>query len=324
MWKLGNLNVNGKIVLGPMAGITSEGYRKYLNSFGADICVTEMVSDMGLIYDNQETKDYVRFSPDSALTGVQLFGHDPDCIARAALKALEINNNIDFFDINMGCPVPKVVKTGAGSALLDSPETMKEIIKKVKAVTKLPVTAKIRLGFNQINVFETISALEEGGVDAISIHARLRKEYYYGSPNFEILRDIRSKMKVPLIISGNIYTVDDAINALAITGADAVMVARGGIGNPWLIKQLKTYFETGEKIPSSSFDEQVTYCLKLAQSLIDEKGEKRAMMIYRSIAPKFFLGFPNSKQLRTKLATSLNNFEDISKIIEQYKEENQL
>lgn len=321
MWKLGNYEIKGKILLAPMAGFTSEGYRKYLNTFGVDVCVTEMVSDMGLIYGNQETKNYVTYENDSTITGVQLFGHDPECLAKAALKALEINKNIQYFDVNMGCPVPKVVKTGAGSALLDYPETIKQIINKIKETTGLPVTAKIRLGYNTVNVFDTIKVLEEAGVDAIGIHARTRKEYYYGEPNFEILRDIRSKMNVPLIISGNIYSLDDAINAMSITGADAVMVARGGIGNPFLITQIKTYFETGERLPNPSFDEQVEYCLALAKSMIEEKGEKKAMAIYRSIAPKFFLGYPNAKQLRTKLAMNLFTFNDLSKIINEYKEE---
>ena len=321
MWKIGNYEIKGKVLLAPMAGFTSEGYRKYLNTFGVDVCVTEMVSDMGLIYGNQETKNYVTYENDSTITGVQLFGHDPECLAKASLKALEINKNIQYFDINMGCPVPKVVKTGAGSALLDYPETIKQIIIKIKEATGLPVTAKIRLGYNSINVFDTIKVLEEAGVDAIGIHARTRKEYYYGTPNFEILRDLRSKMKVPLIISGNIYTLDDAINAISITGADAVMVARGGIGNPFLITQIKTYFETGERLPNPSFDEQVNYCLALAKSMIEEKGEKKAMAIYRSIAPKFFLGYPNAKQLRTKLAMNLFTFNDLSSIINEYKEE---
>ena len=321
MWKLGNYEIKGKVVLAPMAGFTSEGYRKYLNTFGVDVCVTEM----GLIYENQETKNYITYKRDNTITGVQLFGHDPECLAKAALKALEINPDIEFFDVNMGCPVPKVVKTGAGSALLDYPETIKEIIIKIKETTGLPVTAKIRLGFNDINVFDTIKVLEEAGVAAIGIHARLRKDYYYGTPNFEILRDLQSKMTAPLIISGNIYTLDDAINALNITGASAVMVARGGIGNPYLITQIKTYFDTGERLMNPSFDEQVNYCLELAKSMIEEKGEKKAMAIYRSIAPKFFLGYPNAKALRTKLATSLYTYQSLVDIIDEYKNElNQL
>ena len=322
MWKLGNYEIKGKVVLAPMAGITSEGYRKYLNSFGVDICVTEMVSDMGLIYENKETEGYVKFEKDNVLTGLQLFGSNPDNLAKACTLAININPDIDFIDVNMGCPVPKVTKTGAGSALMLNPKLCGEIIKAIKSVTDKPVTAKIRLGYNEVNFLDVIKALEEAGVDAIGIHARTRKELYMGEPHFDLLKDLRSKMKVPLMVSGNIYTLDDAINALEITGADAVMVARGGMGNPFLIKQIKTYFETGERLPNPSFLEQCEYCLELAKSMCEEKGELTAMRIYRGIAPKFFSGFANSRVLRTVLATSLTDYQSLVNILDEFKKEN--
>ena len=151
MWKLGKFDIKGKVVLAPMAGYTSGGYRKYLNSFGVDICVTEMVSDMGLIYQNKETESYVKFKKDNVLTGLQLFGSDPDYMAKAARRVLDINPDIDFFDVNMGCPVPKVTKTGAGSHLMLNPRLAGDIIRALKSVTDKPVTAKIRLGYNEVN-----------------------------------------------------------------------------------------------------------------------------------------------------------------------------
>ena len=305
-----------------MAGVTSEGYRKYLNTFGVDVCVSEMVSDMGLIYQNKETESYVKKQKDGVLTGVQLFGAKPENLANAARRAIEINPEIDFFDVNMGCPVPKVTKTGAGSALMLNPKLCGEIVKAIKSVTDKPVTAKIRLGYNEVNFLDVIKALEEAGVDAIGIHARTRKELYMGEPHFDLLKDLRSKMKVPLMVSGNIYTLDDAINALEITGADAVMVARGGMGNPFLIKQIKTYFETGERLPNPSFLEQCVYCLELAKSMCEEKGELTAMRIYRGIAPKFFSGFANSRVLRTVLATSLTDYQSLVNILDEFKKEN--
>ena len=305
-----------------MAGITSEGYRKYLNTFGVDICVSEMVSDMGLIYQNKETESYVKYQKDGTLTGVQLFGAKPENLAKAATRALELNPEIDFFDVNMGCPVPKVTKTGAGSALMLNPKLCGEVIKAIKSVTDKPVTAKIRLGYNEVNFLDVIKALEDAGVDAIGIHARTRKELYMGEPHFDLLKGLRSKMKVPLMVSGNIYTLDDAINALQITGADAVMVARGGMGNPYLIKQIKTYFETGERLPNPSFLEQCEYCLALAKSICEEKGELTAMRIYRGIAPKFFSGFANSRTLRTVLATSLTDYQSLVNILDEFKKEN--
>ena len=322
MWKLGKFVIEGKVVLAPMAGVTSEGYRKYLNTFGVDVCVSEMVSDMGLIYQNKETESYVKYQKDGVLTGVQLFGAKPENLANAARRAIEINPEIDFFDVNMGCPVPKVTKTGAGSALMLNPKLCGEIIKAIKSVTDKPVTAKIRLGYNEVNFLDVIKALEEAGVDAIGIHARTRKELYMGEPHFDLLKDLRSKMKVPLMVSGNIYTLDDAIKALEITGADAVMVARGGMGNPFLIKQIKTYFETGERLPNPSFLEQCEYCLELAKSMCEEKGELTAMRIYRGIAPKFFSGFANSRVLRTVLATSLTDYQSLVNILDKFKKEN--
>ena len=274
-----------------------------------------------MIYENKETESYVNYEKDHTLTGVQLFGSKPENMAKAAVRALELNPNIDFFDVNMGCPVPKVTKTGAGSALMLNPKLCGEIVKAIKEATNKPVTAKIRLGYNEVNFLEVIKELENGGVDAIAIHARTRKELYVGEPHYELLKDLRKKMNVPLIVSGNIYTLDDAINALEITEADAVMVARGGMGNPYLITQIKTYFETGERLPNPSFFEQCEYCLALARYLVEEKGELTAMRIYRGIAPKFFSGFPNSRTLRTVLATSLTDYRSLVNIIEEFKQE---
>ena len=319
MWKLGKFEIKGKIVLAPMAGITSEGYRKYLNSFGVDICVTEMVSDMGLIYGNKETESYVKFEKDNVLTGLQLFGSNPENMAKATVIALNLNPNIDFIDVNMGCPVPKVTKTGAGSSLMLKPELAGDIIKAIKSVTDKPVTAKIRLGYNEVNFKEVIKALENSGAAMIGIHARTRKELYSGEPHFDLLKDLRKEMSVPLVVSGNIYSLDDAIKALDISGADAVMIARGGVGNPFLIKQIKRYFETGERLPNPSFLEQCDYCLNLAKSMIEEKDEYTAMRIYRGIAPKFFSGFPNSRTLRTVLATSITDYQSLVNIIEEFK-----
>ena len=321
MWKLGDLNIEGKVVLAPMAGVTSAGYRKYLNTFGVDISVTEMVSDMGLIYQNKETESYVAYEKDHTLTGVQLFGSKPENMAKAATISLNLNPNIDFFDVNMGCPVPKVTKTGAGSALMLNPKLCGEIVKAIKEATNKPVTAKIRLGYNEVNFLDVIQELENSGVDAIAIHARTRKELYMGTPHYDLLKDLRKKMTVPLIVSGNIYTLDDAINALDITGADAVMVARGGMGNPFLITQIKHYLETGEKLANPSFLEQCDYCLALARSIVEEKGELSAMRIYRGIAPKFFSGFANSRTLRTVLATSLTDYQSLVNILDEFKKE---
>jgi len=321
MWKIGNIEIEGRVVLAPMAGYTSLGYRKFMKPFGVALEYTEMVSDMGLIYDNLETKTYVDF-PKQFPTGVQLFGNSPKTLAESALIAQKLNKNIDFFDVNMGCPVPKVTKPGSGSSLLKNPKLCCEIIKAIKEATGLPCTAKIRLGIDEknINFKEVISELEKAGVDAIAIHARTKKELYTGLPHFDMLKNLRKEMNVPLIISGNIFTLDDAINAVEITGADAVMVARGGIGNPWLIKQIDAYFKTGEKLPPASLKENINFCRQLGQCLIEEKGEAVAMRLYRAMAPKFFVGIPNAKIIKNQLATQLVDKKSLENILNELEQ----
>ena len=319
MFKIGNIEIKNKVLLAPMAGITSFGYRKFMSQFGPGLVVTEMVSDMGLLYGNKETKSYLEFERLNIPTGVQLFGNSAENIAKSALICEKLNPNIDYFDINMACPVNKVTKTGAGSYLLKNPKLCGEIVKAVKEATYKPVTAKIRLGVDSkhINFLEVIEELEKAGVDMIAIHPRTTKEMYSGLPHWELLKDLRSKMSVPLVVSGNIYTVEDAVKALEITGADAVMIARGGVGNPRLITNINNYFE-GKDIELPSLKEQIAYCLELARDLIDEKGEKIAMRVYRGIATKFLDGFPNSKPVKCRLSQELNTFDDLKRILDEY------
>ena len=321
MWKIGDIEISGKVMLAPMAGVTSFGYRKFMEKFGVGVTVTEMVSDMGLIYGNKETSEYINFTKTGVPVGVQLFGSDPKNIAKAAEIVAKTVPFLDFIDVNMGCPVPKVTRNGAGSSLLKNPKLAGEIIRAIKEVVDVPVTAKIRLGWDDksINFLEVISELENAGVAMIGIHARTTKQLYYGEPQYELIRDLRKKMSVPLVVSGNIYTLEDAKKALEITGAEAVMVARGGMGNPTLIKQINRYYEDGTVLPDSTFDEQVNYCLELARYLIEEKGEDKAMRIYRSIAPKFFKAIPEVKKLNSRLASELTTYDSLVEIINDYK-----
>lgn len=326
MWKLGNYQIESKVVLGPMAGITFKSYREFMSQFGFGVCVTEMVSDMGLIYGNKETEEYVSFKKGNYLTGVQLFGHEPENVKKAAEIALNLNPNIDFFDFNMGCPVPKVTNAGAGSALMKNPKLCGDIIRAIKEVTDLPVSAKIRLGWdnNSINYLEVIKELEEAGVDMIAIHSRTRKELYSGEPHHDLLKDLRKKMSVPLVISGNIYTLDDAINAMNITGADAVMVARGGIGNPFLLKQIEQYYKDGNRLESPSLKEQLEWCYELGYKISEDKGESSGMRIYRAIAPKFVIGIPNAKKYKNRLCTELIDLKSLKVILKDIADDNEI
>ncbi len=324
MWKFKNFEIDSRVVLAPMAGITFKSYREYMANFGFGVCVTEMVSDMGLIYGNEETKTYIDFQKGNFLTGVQLFGKDPKNIKKAAEIALNSNPNIDFFDVNMGCPVPKVVDAGAGSALMKNPKLCGDIIRALKEVTDKPISAKIRLGWDNksINYLEVIKELEEAGIDMIAIHSRTRKELYLGEPHHELLKDLRKQMNVPLVISGNIYSLDDAIKAMEITGADAVMVARGGVGNPFLLTQINAYYKTGERLPNPSLKEQLQYCYDLGLKVIEEKGEERGLRIYRGIAPKFFTGIKNVKQYRLRLSAELTDINSLKEILNDIAKDN--
>lgn len=321
MFKVGNIEIKSKVVLAPMAGVTSLAYRDFMKPFGVGLSVTEMVSDCGLIYENKKTIDYLKTSELERPVAIQLFGSEAETIIKAMEVVIKENPNFDFFDINLGCPVPKVTKAGSGSALLKNPAKLGEMFKKICAASPKPVTAKIRLGYSEdnINFLENIKVLEESGVAAIGIHARTTSQLYSGKARYELLKDLRDKMNVPLFVSGDIYTLDDAIRALEITKADAVMVARGGVGNPRLVEQIDHYFKTGERLPNATLKENIEYLEKFADMLIEEKGEYRAMSILRGIAPKFLDGFPGMKPYKNKLAQSLSTRASLARILDEIR-----
>ena len=323
MFKIGNVEINGKIVLAPMAGVTSLAYRNFMKPFGVALTVTEMVSDCGLIYDNKKTIDYIKTTEFERPVAIQLFGSSAETICKAMDIVLKINPNIDMFDINLGCPAPKVTKTGAGSALLRDPKKLEEMFTVICKHSPIPVTAKIRLGWNEesINFKENIAALEKAGIAAIGLHARTTRAGYAGKPRWDLVKNLRDEMSVPLIVSGDMYEVSDAIKALETTHADAIMVARGGVGNPKLIERINSHFNDNVDLPKATLEESKEYLLRLADMMIEEKGEYSAMMVLRGIAPKFFLGIPGTKKLRSKLASALTTKQGLVRIMDELKED---
>jgi len=317
MWKIGDVEINSKVVLAPMAGVTSFAYRNFMKQFGVGLCVTEMVSDCGLIYGNQKTLDYLKTSYDEQPVAIQLFGSDSNNICKAIDIVLEKNPMIKIIDINLGCPVPKVTKNGAGSALLKDPKILGEFMHKICEHSPVPITAKIRLGWdnNKINFRENIHELEDAGVKAIGIHVRTAVQGYTGKANYELIRNLGEEMKVPLIVSGDIYTLDDAINVLEISKASAVMVARGGVGNPYLITQINEYFNQGKKLPNVSLDTNIKYLLEYTDMLIAEKGERQALSILRGIAPKFLNNYPGTKILKNQIAQTITTRDSLVRIL---------
>ncbi|MDY0177678.1 MAG: tRNA-dihydrouridine synthase family protein [Bacilli bacterium] len=318
-YKIGKLKIKGPVMLAPMAGVTFCSYRNFMKKFGVDISVTEMISDCGLIYGNEQTIEYLKTTKEERPVGIQLFGSKVENLAKAIEIVAKTAQNYDFIDINLGCPVPKVTKTGAGSALLKNPQKLGEMMQKLVAASPVPVTAKIRLGIDDkhLNFLEVISELEKAGVSMIGIHARTTKQLYSGKPKWDLLAGLGKKMNVPLIVSGDIYTLDDAITAIELTSASGVMVARGGVGNPKLIAQIHEYYKSGKRLPDATLKEQAEFALELAKEMIIEKGEETAMRIYRSIGPKFFNGFANSKKIKTAIATSLTSYDELTSIINE-------
>ena len=320
MWMIGDLPVDGRVVLGPMSGYTSEAYRLFMKPFGVAVAYTEMVSDSAMMH-NARSDEYLMYGR-SPYTGTQLFGSDPDRMGDAAEKCLQRNPNTDLFDINMGCPVEKVVRRGAGSALMKNPRRCGEIVRSVRRRTGISVTAKIRLGQGEdsMNFMEVIAELEAAEVDAITVHARTRKQRYAGLPDYEAIRGLRREMSVPLVVSGNVFSLDDAIGYSEITGADAVMVARGGVGNPFLVTQIDSWFRDGVRLPNPTISQQVDWCLELADMLIAEKGEEVASKKLRSIAPKFIVGCSHSREFRYRLATEIDDRGSLVSILEEVRE----
>ena len=315
--KIGSIELNGNVILAPMAGITNVAYREYMKSFGVALTYTEMVSDCGLIYDNKVTYKYLETSKLEHPVAIQIFGGKKESLLEA-LRIIESQGiDYDLIDVNLGCPVPKVTKTGAGSSWLKRKDELYEMMSALVKASKKPVTAKIRIGWDDatINVEEIVSVLQEAGVSLIAIHPRTRNQLYAGKANYERIKDIKNMMTVPLVISGDIFTLDDAINAQNITKADGIMVARGSLGNPYLIKQIDYFFKTGERLDDPTILDQINYLTEYAKKLISLKGEYVAIHELRGIAPHFFKGFPNTKQIRIRLATEIETYSDLEKIL---------
>ncbi len=325
MIKIGNVELNGNVILGPMAGITSLAYREFMKPFGVALSYSEMISDCGIAYENQKTLDYLKTSELDVPVGLQLFGFD----IKNSAKAIQIIENcakFDILDLNFGCPVHKVTKTGAGSSWLRDIPKLFEYTKAICELSKKPVTAKIRLGWDDqsINVFEVSKALEKAGVKAITVHCRTKEQGYSGKADYHAISGLKETLQIPLFVSGDIFALDDAINSVNITHSDGVMVARGGVGNPFLVTQIDHYFKTGERLPDSTVADQIRYARAYAQKLIELKGEDIAIRELKGILPHFFSGFPGYKKFRLAFTINMSNKNEMEAIFNGIERETKL
>lgn len=310
--KIGNIEV-GFLALGPMAGVTDMPFRILCKEQGADLIYTEMVSAKGIHYNNTNTKDMLIVDDRERPTALQLFGSEPEIMAETAKRIEE--RNFDIFDINMGCPVPKVVNNGEGSAMMKNVKLASEVVSAVVKAVKKPVTVKIRKGFsaNDANAPEFARAMEEAGASAIAVHGRTREQYYSGKADWDIIAAVKQQVKIPVIGNGDIFTPEDAERMFKYTGCDAVMVARGARGNPWIFKNIKDFFKTKKptdgtvmaeaaQIPSKpGFDEVYTMIVRHLEMLTEFKGEWTAVREMRSHIAWYSEGFPYSANLRRNI-----------------------
>ncbi len=315
--KIGDVEIKGHVVLGPMAGITTLAYREFMKPFGVGLSYSEMVSDCGLDYKNKRTYEYLATSNEDRPVGIQLFGFSLEH-AVPAIKICEEKCDYDILDINLGCPVTKVVKTGAGSAWLKDPDSLYLYIKGIVEASHKPVTAKIRLGWDEesVNVFEVAKKLEEAGVAGLTVHSRTRAQGYSGFADHSRIAGLKEALSIPLIVSGDIFTPEDAKKAIEITHADAVMVARGAVGHPYLVTQINHYLDTGERLPDPTPAEQARYALDFAHRLIALKGEATAVRELRGILPHFFSGYPGFKKLRNEITLNIKTSRDVELLLD--------
>lgn len=319
MFKIGNVEIENNIVLAPMAGVCNSAFRKIIKEMGCGLIYAEMVSDKALVYENKKTEDMLYMEDSERPIVQQIFGSDKESFVIAAKKICKIMKP-DIIDINMGCPVPKVaIKSQAGSALLKNPQKIKEIVSAVVKAVNVPVTVKIRSGwdFNSINAVEVAQICEEAGASAITVHGRTRSQGYTGKVDLEIIKKVKESVSIPVIGNGDIIDVASAKKMFEYTKCDAIMIGRGVLGNPWLIKELVSYFKDGIIIDKPTYKEKIDMCLKHLNYLLKIKDEKVAVLEMRSHIAWYLKGMPNNILVKEEIFKATSVLQ-IKKILNSY------
>ena len=298
--KIGNVELKNNVVMAPMAGVTDIAYRIILEEMGVGLATTEMVSAKGLYYKNRNNHIILQKAPGEYPLAVQLFGSDPIIMSNMALK---IADDYDIIDVNMGCPVNKVVSNGEGSALMKNPEKAYSVLHAMCALVPKPVTVKFRKGYDEehVNAVEFAKMAEDAGVAAITIHGRTRSQMYSGKADWDIIREIKEAVHIPVIGNGDIFTPEDAERMIRETGCDGVAIARGAKGNPWLIRRTVRYLKDGTLLPEPESDEKKEVIRRHAELMIKYKGEKMAMPEMRSHLAWYTAGIPGSAAVRNEM-----------------------
>ena len=311
-----NLNIGGvplksHAVLAPMAGVSDRAYRELCVRFGAAYCVSEMVSSKALSFNSKKSEEMMEISDLERPCGIQIFGDDPKCMADAAKHALE--NKPDIIDINMGCPAPKISSNGSGSALMKNPRLCGEIVKAVTAVTDIPVTVKIRKGWDDdsVNAVEVAKICESAGAAAITVHGRTRQQYYKPPVDYDIIKAVRESVSVPVIANGDIDSAERAKKVMDITGCDLVMIGRATLGNPWIFSQINAYLENPNvKIHTPDLEERLGVMIEHIGKMVEYKGEHMAMLQARKLVVGYFKGMKGAAALRNE-AGKIKTLDDL-------------
>lgn len=316
--RIGNLELKVPIVLAPMAGVTDFPYRKIIREMGCELLYSEMVSSRGLVYGSEKTFELMEDSSQNGYMAIQLFGDDPDIMAAAA-RIVEKEVKPDIIDINMGCPANKVIKSGSGSALLKSPKLAAEIIKAVVERVNIPVTFKIRAGWDQNNINGVEIALmgQEAGAAAVTVHGRCREQFYSGAADWEIIKKVKETVSIPVIGNGDIFKPEDVQRMFTETGCDGVMIGRGCLGNPWLIKRAIHLLKTGELLPEPDYQEIIEMALFHLKEAVVYFGEKSAIPRMRKHIAWYLKGMPYSTEIKERI-NSLTTEEEVARTLKNY------